>query len=75
MTQVYPVIRENVHTGSLGRYVHAFSTEAKGTLCGMSAYDLPAAVQLSVEPEGTTVTCFRCLEAMGPPREGVPWKE
>lgn len=62
--QTYPVIRENVSTGSVGRYIHAFTTEARGTLCGISAYDGPPSVQLSAEPEGTPITCPRCLAAM-----------
>jgi hypothetical protein len=63
---IYPVIRENVTTGSIGRYVHAFSTETKSTLCGIDAYAGPPSVQLSVEPEGTKVTCLRCQSALQP---------
>ena len=56
-----PVVRENVRSGAISRYVHDYRPALRGTLCGLSERTDNPAVQLSVEPEGTTVTCPRCL--------------
>jgi hypothetical protein len=65
----YPVICENIHTGVIGRSVHGLPRGSKETRCGISVYTNNPSIQLSVEPEGTKVTCYVCnkrlQEAMG----------
>lgn len=63
-SRVYPVICENVNTGRIGRHTHGFRPADKQTLCGISAYGegKPAGFQLSIEPDGTPITCPRCTD-------------
>ena len=56
-----PVVRENVRSGAVSRHVHDYRPELRGTRCGLGERTDNPAVQLSVEPEGTAVTCPRCL--------------
>lgn len=61
MNDASHVRRENVKSGTIGTHVHLLPRGADKALCGLTAIDLPPAVQFSVE-DGP-VTCRACLAA------------
>lgn len=65
--ELVAVLRENIQTGVIGSRVHALRLDdgSRATLCGQSIFDTgSAAVQYSVEPEGTVINCPHCKEKL-----------